>query len=93
MFGARAEFARDATWKLRQNDANAVGKQRTPTQAVDFVATMFGLNVNGLSLSTVTRNALINFVTFSRTKESAGSYWENTNLLTMIMMTPEFHVA
>ncbi len=93
VFGARAEFARNATWKLRQNDANQVGKGRTPTQAVDFVATMFGLTSNGLALSTVTRNALINFVTFSRTKESAASWWENTNLLTMMMMTPEFHVA
>jgi len=93
VFGARAEFARNATWKLRQNDANQVGKGRTPTQAVDFVAGMFGLNSNGLALSTVTRNALINFVTYSRTRESAGSWWENTNLLTMMMMTPEFHMA
>jgi len=93
VFGARAEFARNVTWKLRQNDANQVGKGRTPTQAVDFVAGMFGLNSNGLALSTVTRNALINFVTYSRTRESAGSWWENTNLLTMMMMTPEFHMA
>lgn len=93
VFGSRADFARNATWKLRQNDANRVGLGRTPTQAVDFVAGMFGLNTNGLSLSTVTRNAMVNFVTASRTQESAGSWWENTNLLTMIMMTPEFHVA
>ena len=93
VFGSRAEFARDATWRLRQNDANRVGLGRTPAQAVDFVAGMFGLNTNGLSLSTVTRNAMVNFVTASRTQEAAGSWWENTNLLTMIMMTPEFHVA
>lgn len=93
VFGSRAEFARDATWHLRQNDANQVGKGRTPAQAVDFVAAMFGLTTNGLTLSAVTRNAMINFVTASRTHESAGSWWENTNLLTMIMMTPEFHVA
>lgn len=93
VFGSRADFARNATWKLRQNDANRVGLGRTPTQAVDFVAGMFGLNTNGLSLSTVTRNAMVNFVTASRTQESAGSWWENTNLLTMMMMTPEFHVA
>ena len=37
-----------------------------------FVAGMFGLNTNGLSLSTVTRNAMVNFVTASRTQESAG---------------------
>ena len=93
VFGSRAEFARDATWHLRQNDANQVGKGRTPAQAVDFVAAMFGLTTNGVTLSAVTRNAMINFVTASRTHESAGSWWENTNLLTMIMMTPEFHVA
>ena len=93
VFGSRAEFARNATWKLRQNDANQVGKGRTPAQAVDFVAGMFGLTTNGLSLSTVTRTAMVDFVTASRTRESAGSWWENTNLLTMIMMTPEFHVA
>jgi len=93
VFGSRADFARNATWKLRQNDANRVGLGRTPTRVVDFVAGMFGLNTNGLSLSTVTRNAMVNFVTASRTQESAGSWWENTNLLTMIMMTPEFHVA
>lgn len=93
VFGSRAEFARDATWHLRQNDANQVGKGRTPAQAVDFVAAMFGLTTNGITLSAVTRNAMINFVTASRTHESAGSWWENTNLLTMIMMTPEFHVA
>jgi len=93
VFGSRAEFARNATWKLRQNDANQVGKGRTPTQAVDFVAGMFGLTTNGLSLSTVTRNAMVSFVTASRTQESAGSWWESTNLRTMMMMTPEFHVA
>ena len=93
VFGSRAEFARNATWRLRQNDANQVGLGRTPAQAVDFVAAMLGLTTNGLSLSTVTRNAMVNFVTASRTQESAGSWWENTNLLTMMMLTPEFHVA
>ena len=93
VFGSRAGFARDATWRLRQNDANRVGLGRTPAQAVDFVAGMFGLATNGLSLSTVTRDAMVNFVAASRTHEPAGSWWENTNLLTMIMMTPEFHVA
>ena len=93
VFGSRAEFARNATWRLRQNDANRVGLGRTPAQAVDFVAGMFGLNTNGLSLSTVTQTAMVNFLTASRTQESAGSWWENTNLLTMMMMTPEFHVA
>ena len=54
--------------------------ERTPA---GLVAQMFGLN-----LSTVTRNALISY----RTTET-NSWWDSTNLLTMAMMTPEFHVA
>ena len=83
VFGARAEFARDITWHLRQNGNNAVASGRTPAQAADFVAQMFGLN-----LSTVTRNALISYLT-----TETNSWWDSTNLLTMAMMTPEFHVA
>ena len=88
VFGARAELARGVTWKLRHNSANAVGSGRTPAQAVDFTAAMFGL-----SLSTVTRDALIDYVTTQRVEEPWSGWWESTNLLTMTMMTPEFHVA
>lgn len=92
LFGGRAEFARGATWHLRQNDANNVGwngnVKRTPTETVDFVAQMFGLD-----LCTETRNALIDYVTVQRTNEPWVGWWEATNLLTMAMMTPEFHQA
>lgn len=88
VFGSRAEFASDVASRLRQNDANAVGKGRTPAEAVDFVAAMFGV-----SLSTVSRNALIAFVNVQRQHEAYVGWWESTNLLTMVMMTPEFHVA
>jgi len=83
VFGSRAEFARGATWRLRQNNGNAVASGRTPTQAVDFVAQMFGLD-----LSAVTRNALIGYL-----NQEDNGWWDSTNLLTMAMMTPEFHVA
>ena len=88
VFSARAEFARGVTWRLRNNNNNAVGSGRTPAQAVDFAAAMFGLN-----LSTVTRDALIDYVTTQRVEEPWSGWWESTNLLTMTMMTPEFHVA
>jgi len=88
VFSARAEFARGVTWRLRQNNNNSVGTGRTPAQAVDFTAAMFGLN-----LGTVTRDALINYVTTQRVEEPWSGWWESTNLLTMTMMTPEFHVA
>jgi uncharacterized protein (DUF1800 family) len=88
VFGSRAEFARNATWRLRQNDNNAVGEGRTPEQAVDFVAQMFGVN-----LAAVTRDALVAYVNVQRQHEPWIGWWESTNLLTMVMMTPEFHVA
>ena len=40
-----------------------------------------------------TRNALIAFMNTQRLHEPYGGWWESTNLLTMAMMTPEFHVA
>ena len=88
LFGARAEFARGATWHLRQNGANEVGDGRTPEEAVDFVADMFGVD-----LAPITRTALIDYVVDQRVAEPWISWWEATNLLTMVMMSPEFHVA
>ena len=88
LFGARAEFARDVTWKLRANDANAIGDAHTPDQEIDLAASMFGLN-----LSATTRAALLDFITVQRANEPWIGWWESTNMLTMAMMTPEMHVA
>jgi uncharacterized protein (DUF1800 family) len=88
LFGARAEFARNVTWKLRQNDGNAVGKGHTPDEAVDAVAALFGLQ-----LSATTRQALLNYIAVQRANEPWIGWWESTNLLTMGMMTPEMHLA
>ena len=49
---------------------------------------MFGLN-----LSTVSHDALLAFVNAERVQDPGVGWWESTNLLTMAMMTPEFHVA
>lgn len=88
LFGARAEFARNVTWKLRQNDANAVGKNHTPTEAVDALAALFGLD-----LSATTRQALLDYIAVQRINEPWVGWWESTNLLTMAMLTPEMHLA
>jgi uncharacterized protein (DUF1800 family) len=87
-FGKRAEFARDVTWHLRQNDANAIAAGHTADQEIDAAAAMFGLN-----LSATTRAALTDFVTVQRANEPWVGWWESTNMLTMAMLTPEMHVA
>lgn len=88
LFGARADFARGITWRMRQQNANDVADGRTPAEAVDLVASMFGLD-----LSATTRQALLDFCAVQRTNEPWIGWWESTNLLTMAMMTPEMHLA
>lgn len=85
-FASRSEFARHTTWKLREGNANNLGAGRTPAQTVDALASMFDL-----ALAAPTRDALVNFVTSHRVAEPWVGWWEATNLLTMGMMTPEFH--
>jgi uncharacterized protein (DUF1800 family) len=87
-FSQRAEFARDVTWRLRKNDANNVSDGHTPAEAADAAAQLFGLQ-----LSTVSRNALVQYATSQRAAHSWLSWWEPTNLLTMSMLVPEMHVA
>jgi uncharacterized protein (DUF1800 family) len=88
LFGKRAEFARDVTWHLRQNDANKIGAGHTAAEEIDLAASMFGLN-----LSATTRAALTDFVNVQRANEPYVGWWESTNMLTMAMLTPEMHVA
>jgi len=87
-FATRADFARGVTWDLRADGANDVGRGRTPAQAVDHVAGMFGV-----TLSAVSRDALLSYVQVQRSHEPWVGWWESTNLLTMAMLLPEFHVA
>ncbi|MEP7202896.1 MAG: DUF1800 domain-containing protein [Ilumatobacteraceae bacterium] len=80
----RADFARSVTWQLRANGGFNNLYAMTAANAVDYVAQFFGIH----PLSTVTRNALI----AARTAET-NQWWAATNLLTMTMLTPEFHMA
>ena len=80
----RADFARSATWQLRANGGFDNLYTMTAANAVDYVANFFGI----FPLSTTTRTALIN----ARTAET-NKWWAATNLLTMTMLAPEFHMA
>jgi uncharacterized protein (DUF1800 family) len=91
--GGRADFARSMTWWLRDDgrpfeDGNVIYNKTVP-DAVDFVAAFFGIT----PLSTTTRNALI----AAHQAERDSTAWKNwaapTNLLTMTMLAPEFHMA
>ena len=90
----RADFARSMTWWLRANatrpfyDGNVIYNKTVP-DAVDFVAAYFGI----APLSTTTRNALIAAHQAERSSTAYKNYWAPTNLLTMVMLTPEFHMA
>jgi len=96
LFGARAEFARGITWRLRSSEPQwaayrydpSAGTLGNPQQAVTNVANKFGLN-----LAAPTSAALRAYVDDERAGISWIDWWEPTNLLTMAMMTPEFHVA
>ncbi len=89
----RADFARSVTWRLRDTGGafadNNVIYDKTVPDAVDFVAAFFGIH----PLSATTRNALI----AAHQAERNATPWKNwsapTNLLTMMMLAPEFHMA
>ena len=44
-------------------------------------------------MSTTTRNALIAAHQAERNSTPYKNYWAPTNLLTMVMLAPEFHMA
>ncbi|MEX1105260.1 MAG: DUF1800 domain-containing protein [Ilumatobacteraceae bacterium] len=85
---ARAQMVRGITWRLRLNGGFDYLHDLSVEAAVDSVATFFAL-----SLSTTSRNALIASHRAERSVQTWKSYWSPTNLLTMAMLTPEFHMA
>ncbi|MGZ4679459.1 MAG: DUF1800 domain-containing protein [Ilumatobacteraceae bacterium] len=89
----RADFARSMTWWLRDTgrpfEDNNVIYSRTVPDAVDYVAGFFGI----APLSTTTRNALIAAHQAERNATSWPNWSAPTNLLTMTMLAPEFHMA
>lgn len=88
-FNGRADLARSVTWELRKNGGYDNLYAMTPDQAVDFCAQVFGIH----PLSSVTRDALIAAHTAERATVRWNNWWAPTNLLTMTMLTPEFHQA
>ena len=85
---ARAALARDITWHLRDNGGFDEVYGKPVADAVDYVAAFFGL-----SLSIVTRNALIAAHQAERATVAWDNWWAPTNLLTMMMATPEMNMA
>jgi uncharacterized protein (DUF1800 family) len=89
----RADFARSLGWWLRDTgrpfEGNAPVYSRTVPDAVDFVASFFGI----YPLSTTTRNALIAAHQAERNATPWQNYSATTNLLVMVMLAPEFHLA
>lgn len=85
----RAQIARGVTWHLRQNDGFAFLNDLTVGDAVDNVAQYFGV----YPLSATTRAALVAGHQAARDAYQWDNWWAPTNLLTMIMLTPEFHMA
>jgi hypothetical protein len=88
----RADFAQSMTWWLRDTGrpfaSPTVISSRTVPDAVDHVATFFGVH----PLSTTTRNALI--AAHQADRSAAQQSWRATNnLLMMVMLAPEFHMA
>ncbi len=85
----RAGVARSVTWHLRSGPQFNFLNDFTPSAAVDYVADYLGIS----PLSTLTRNALINAQVAERASTNYKNYWAPTNLLTMSMLAPEFHMA
>jgi uncharacterized protein (DUF1800 family) len=89
----RADFARSMTWWLRDTgrpfESNSVVYSRTVPDAVDHVAAFFGI----APLSTATRTALIAAHQADRNATPYQNWRATTNLLTMVMLAPEFHMA
>lgn len=81
----RANIAQRASWKLQDTGAAFDTTKFTGTAAeVDSVAAFFGIT----SMAATTRNAIV------ATHQAAANKWYATNnLLMMVMMAPEFHMA
>jgi uncharacterized protein (DUF1800 family) len=89
----RANIAQRAAWWLQQTgrpfDDRTVISSKSAAAAVDFVATYFGIT----SLSATTRNAIIAAHQADRASNSYWSWYTVGNLLMMVMLAPEFHMA
>ena len=87
-FTGRAEFARNLTWALYQFGFWSDVQQMSVDAAIDRAAQTFSIH----PLSSTTRAALVNWLNAQRSVPYRG-WAEGPNLLTMILLTPEMHVA
>lgn len=85
----RAQIARGVTWRLRQHGGWDHLHSLTVDQAVDEVAAFFSIE----PLSPTSRAAMVAAHRAERDAQPWASWWAPTNLLTMAMLTPEFHQA
>jgi uncharacterized protein (DUF1800 family) len=85
----RAQVARGATWKLRADGGFDNLNSMSVGAALDTVANYFGVT----SLSASSRAALTAAQQTERSAQKWKSWWAPTNLLTMMMLTPEFNMA
>lgn len=88
-FTARAELARHVTWMLRRNDRFADLATLPISDAIGRIEQLFRL----APLSSTTRTAITGWMEVERAAEPWGGWWQPTNLLTMAMLTPEFHLS
>ena len=85
----RANVAKKVASLLRANGGFDNTYAMTSADAVDFVATYFGV----APLATATRTALINALQTERTSSGGGNSKATTNLLIEMMLTGEMNVA
>ena len=86
-FTGRAEFARQAGWRLKELGWWADLDSMSVDQAVDHGARTFGIH----PLSATSRAALVNWLT--RSRASKERWAERSYLTTLLLLTPEMHLA
>lgn len=86
-FSARAQLARDLTWKLRQQQVFESIPSMSIQQAIDHAASTFSM----APLSSSTTAAMTQYLTTQRA--SGQHWWQATNFLTMSLLAPELHLA
>ncbi|MGD9999704.1 MAG: DUF1800 family protein [Ilumatobacteraceae bacterium] len=85
----RAQLARHLTFVLRENGGFDDLYAMTADAAVDHVAARFGV----APLSQATRSAIVAAHEAERSTVDWDNWWGPTNLLTMMMLAPELHMA
>jgi uncharacterized protein (DUF1800 family) len=100
--GGRAGFARHLTWRLLDTRGDAGARLTLPngswlwddlddldaTQLVDGIAAAMNLE-----LVPTSRTALINWATSEMNQWGGPTWWRTTNVLTLMLLVPEMHVA